>query len=49
MPATNPNPLLVGSLFGIHGRVAVITGGGTGLGESFVSDSLFFISVLLGA
>ncbi|PLW22589.1 hypothetical protein PCASD_05671 [Puccinia coronata f. sp. avenae] len=33
MLATNPNPLLVGSLFGIHGRVAVITGGGTGLGE----------------
>ncbi|PLW22573.1 hypothetical protein PCANC_04506 [Puccinia coronata f. sp. avenae] len=33
MPAINPNPLLVANLFGIHGRVAVITGGGTGLGE----------------
>lgn len=37
MPAINPNPLLVANLFGIHGRVAVITGGGTGLGESCVS------------
>ncbi|KAA1087860.1 hypothetical protein PGTUg99_018939 [Puccinia graminis f. sp. tritici] len=27
------NPLLIGNLFGIQGRIAVITGGGTGLGE----------------
>ncbi|KNZ55911.1 hypothetical protein VP01_2545g2 [Puccinia sorghi] len=27
------NPLLIQNLFGVHGRIAVITGGGTGLGE----------------
>ncbi|KAA1098554.1 hypothetical protein PGT21_036410 [Puccinia graminis f. sp. tritici] len=27
------NPLLIGNLFGIQGRIAVITGGGTGLGK----------------
>ncbi|POW11272.1 hypothetical protein PSTT_05441 [Puccinia striiformis] len=31
------NPLLIGNLFGIKGRIAVITGGGAGLGEMMAS------------
>ncbi|KAI9609376.1 hypothetical protein H4Q26_007330 [Puccinia striiformis f. sp. tritici PST-130] len=37
----NSNPLLVGNLFGIKGRIAVITGGGTGLGESYASSFIY--------